>query len=50
MITFSRARATCPHCGREFNQIDGTPERAMSIVTEARDRHVRSEHPEAVRS
>jgi hypothetical protein len=36
----------CPHCGREFHQIDTTRERAVAIVEAAVDRHIAAEHTE----
>lgn len=41
-----KATTECPTCERRFHQIDGTEERALSIVRAALDKHVAAEHPD----
>lgn len=45
-IRLVKATAKCPHCDVRKHQIDGTEERALRIVTEAIEAHVREAHPD----
>ena len=48
-VVLSSAKATCPveGCGVVKSQIDSTRERAIQVVTDAMNRHIDEEHPDA---
>lgn len=43
-MRLTQATAECPVCERRFHQIDGTEERALTIVREALDKHITADH------
>jgi hypothetical protein len=40
-----KATVECALCPRKFHQIDGTKERALSVVHAAMDKHLAEDHP-----
>lgn len=42
---FVKATVECPHCPKQFHQIDSDDERALSIARDATARHIATEHP-----
>jgi hypothetical protein len=46
VITLIKATGKCPHCDVRKHQIDCTQERAIQVVSDAIEHHIREEHPE----
>ena len=44
-----KATTECPTCGRQFYQIDGTEDRALSVVRNALAKHQEEVHPNEAR-